>query len=289
MRVGSGPYTVPISIAGASRLSTLTISITFNPALVRVRNVQEGTFMRQGGVTSAFTPRIDAANGRVDIAIARQELDVLARSLKLTRATRYVSLVELSGIAVRDRERGDDGTRRHTGGGFELEPWDWAYYSEKLRRAEYAYDESQLRPYFELDAVIERGVFFAAHELYGITLTERADLPTYHPDVRVFEVHDADGELLAIFLGDYYARPSKRGGAWASSYVSQSHLFGEKPVVANHLNIPKPVAATGAPASTPPAARSSRLKCMTFSASRPFIPRSESIPWPASGPAARRR
>ncbi len=128
------------------------------------------------------------------------------------------------------------------GGGFELEPWDWAYYSEKLRRAEYAYDESQLRPYFELGTVLERGVFFAANELYGITFHERTDLPTYHPDVRVFEVHDEDGELLALFLGDFYARPSKRGGAWASSYVSQSHLFGEKPVVANHLNIPKPVA-----------------------------------------------
>ncbi|MGE0161363.1 MAG: M3 family metallopeptidase [Gemmatimonadales bacterium] len=128
------------------------------------------------------------------------------------------------------------------GGGFELEPWDWAYYSEKLRRAEYAYDESQLKPYFELDAVLERGVFFAATRLFGITFHERTDLPVYHPDVRVWEVHDADGSLLAIFLGDYYARPSKRGGAWASSYVSQSRLLGEKPVVANHLNIPKPVA-----------------------------------------------
>jgi len=127
------------------------------------------------------------------------------------------------------------------GGDFELAPWDWAYYSEKLRRAEFAYDESQLRPYFELDAVIQRGVFFAATQLYGITFRERTDLPTYHPDVRVFEVHDVDGELLAIFLGDYYARPSKRGGAWASSYVAQSHLLDEKPVVANHINIPKPV------------------------------------------------
>jgi peptidyl-dipeptidase Dcp len=127
------------------------------------------------------------------------------------------------------------------GGNFELEPWDWAYYSERLRRAEYSYDESQLRPYFELSTVLEQGVFFAATELFGITFHERTDLPTYHPDVRVFEVHDADGELLAIFLGDFYARPSKRGGAWASSYVSQSHLLGEKPVVANHLNIPKPV------------------------------------------------
>jgi peptidyl-dipeptidase Dcp len=126
------------------------------------------------------------------------------------------------------------------GGDFELEPWDWAYYTEKVRRAEYAFDESALRPYFEIGTVLEQGVFFAANRLYGLTFQERMDLPTYHPTVRVFEVHDRDGELLALFLADHYARPSKRGGAWASSYVSQSHLLGEKAVVANHLNIPEP-------------------------------------------------
>ncbi len=125
-------------------------------------------------------------------------------------------------------------------GGFALEPWDWAYYAERVRRAEFAYDESELRPYFEMKAVLERGVFFAATRLYGITFHERADLPTYHPDVRAYEVRDSNGELMAIFLADYYARPSKRGGAWASSYVAQSRLLDEKPVVANHLNIPKP-------------------------------------------------
>ena len=123
---------------------------------------------------------------------------------------------------------------------FRLAPWDWAFYTEKLRRAEYAFDESALRPYFEIGTVLEQGVFFAANRLYGLTFHERTDLPTYHPTVRVFEVHDEDGELLALFLADYYARPSKRGGAWASSYVSQSHLLGEKPVVANHLNVPEP-------------------------------------------------
>lgn len=126
------------------------------------------------------------------------------------------------------------------GGGFTLAAWDWAYYAEKVRRAEYAYDESELQPYFEMGTVLERGVFYAANRLYGITFHERTDLPTYHPDVRVFEVHDADGELLALFLADYYARPSKRGGAWSSSYVSQSGLSGQRAVVANHLNIPEP-------------------------------------------------
>ena len=125
-------------------------------------------------------------------------------------------------------------------GGFQLASWDWAYYSEKVRQARYAFDESQIRPYFELNHVLHDGVFYAATKLYGITFKERHDLPVYQPDVRVFEVSDADGKPLALFLADYYARPSKRGGAWMNSYVQQSDLLGFKPVVANHLNIPKP-------------------------------------------------
>jgi peptidyl-dipeptidase Dcp len=126
------------------------------------------------------------------------------------------------------------------GGDFELAAWDWAYYSEKVRQARYDFDESQLRPYFEIDNVLQNGLFFAAHKLYGLTFRERPDLPVYHPDVRVFEVHDEDGELLALYLTDHYSRPTKRGGAWASSYVRQSHLTGSRPVLANHLNVPKP-------------------------------------------------
>lgn len=125
-------------------------------------------------------------------------------------------------------------------GGFEIASWDWPFYSEKVRKARYAFDESELRPYYELNHVILDGVFFAAGKLYGLTFKERHDIPVYQPDVRVFEVYDRDGKPLAIFIGDYYARPSKRGGAWMNSYVEQSELFGTKPVVANHLNIPKP-------------------------------------------------
>ncbi|MDQ2702660.1 MAG: M3 family metallopeptidase [Pseudomonadota bacterium] len=123
---------------------------------------------------------------------------------------------------------------------FQLEPWDWAYYSEKVRQAKYAFDESQLKPYLELDRVLVDGVFHAATQLYGITFKERTDLPVYHEDVRVFDVFDKDGKQLAIFLADMYARPSKRGGAWMNSYVDQSGLTGYLPVIANHLNIPKP-------------------------------------------------
>jgi peptidyl-dipeptidase Dcp len=125
-------------------------------------------------------------------------------------------------------------------GGFQIASWDWPFYSEKVRKARYAFDESELRPYYELNHVILEGVFFAAGKLYGLTFKERHDIPVYHPDVRVFEVYDRDGKPLALFLGDYYARPSKRGGAWMNAYVQQSDLFASKPVVANHLNIPKP-------------------------------------------------
>ena len=127
-------------------------------------------------------------------------------------------------------------------GGFQLASWDWAYYSEKLRRSRYAFDEAQIKPYFELNHVLVDGVFYAATQLYGITFKERHDLPVYQPDVRVFDVTDKDGKQLAIFMADYYARPSKRGGAWMNEYVDQSQLLGMKPVVANHLNIPKPEA-----------------------------------------------
>jgi peptidyl-dipeptidase Dcp len=123
---------------------------------------------------------------------------------------------------------------------FELQPWDWAFYSEKLRTARFDFDQAQVKPYFELDHVLRAGVFHVAQELYGLDFRERRDLPVYHPDVRVFEVFDADGTPLALFLGDYFARDNKQGGAWMNNFVRQSKLFGLKPVVANNTNIPKP-------------------------------------------------
>jgi peptidyl-dipeptidase Dcp len=105
-------------------------------------------------------------------------------------------------------------------GGFTLQPWDWQYYVEQVRGADYAFDESQVRPYFELEGVLRDGVLFAATRLCGITFKERRDLPVYHPDVRVFEVFDRDGSGLGLFYADYFARPAKRGGAWTNSLVS---------------------------------------------------------------------
>ncbi|QBE67268.1 M3 family peptidase [Pseudoduganella lutea] len=119
---------------------------------------------------------------------------------------------------------------------------DWDFYTDKVRAQRFAFDEKQLKPYFELNSVLVNGVFHAATKLYGITFKERKDLPVYDPDVRVFDVIDADGKPLAIFLADLYARPNKQGGAWMNEYVSQSSLLGEKPVVGNHQSIPKPPA-----------------------------------------------
>ena len=123
---------------------------------------------------------------------------------------------------------------------FKLQPWDWSFYAEQLRKARYDFDQATVAPYFELDHVLKDGVFYAAHQLYGLTFKERKDLPVYQQDVRVFEVFDADGKPLALFIGDYFARDNKQGGAWMNEYVGQSQLLGRKAVVANHLNIPTP-------------------------------------------------
>jgi peptidyl-dipeptidase Dcp len=123
---------------------------------------------------------------------------------------------------------------------FKVAAWDWDFYAEQVRKQKYAYDESQVRPYFEMDRVLRDGVLFAAQELFGLKFKERKDLPTYQKDVRVFEVFDANGAQHGLFVVDWYARSNKRGGAWMNSFVEQSRLLGTKPVVVNNLNIPKP-------------------------------------------------
>ena len=127
-------------------------------------------------------------------------------------------------------------------GGFRLGPADWELYAEKVRKADYDIDQAQVKPYFPLDRVLQEGVFYAAHQMYGLTFKERKDLPVYHPDVRVFEVVDADGKSLALYYGDYFQRSNKSGGAWDDSFVDQSSLLGTHPVIVNVLNFPKPPA-----------------------------------------------
>jgi peptidyl-dipeptidase Dcp len=127
-------------------------------------------------------------------------------------------------------------------GGFKLAPWDYQYYAEQVRKAKYALDESQIKPYFELNRVLQDGVFFAANKLYGLTFRERKDIPVYHPDVRVFEVFDVDGKPLALFYADYFKRDEKGGGAWMDNFVDQNAITGTKPVIFNVANFTKPAA-----------------------------------------------
>lgn len=129
-----------------------------------------------------------------------------------------------------------------SGENYTLESWDWALYTEAVRMEKYNLDTSAMRPYFELERVLQDGVFFAANKLFGISFKERKDIVTYHPDARAFEVFNEDGSKLALFIGDFYTRDSKRGGAWMNNLVDQNHLLGQLPVVVNNLNVPKPPA-----------------------------------------------
>ncbi|HET7267769.1 MAG TPA: peptidyl-dipeptidase Dcp [Oleiagrimonas sp.] len=129
---------------------------------------------------------------------------------------------------------------------FELKPWDWQYYTQKVKKAKYGIDQDKIKQYFELDNVLKNGVFYAAHELYGLSFKERHDIPVYQKDVRVFEVFDADGKPLGLFYADYFKRANKNGGAWMSNLVTQSKLLNQKPVIYNVANFTKP--APGHPA-----------------------------------------
>jgi peptidyl-dipeptidase Dcp len=127
-------------------------------------------------------------------------------------------------------------------GGFKLQPWDWNFYSDQVRKAKFNLEEAQTKPYFELNSVLVNGVFYAANRLYGLTFKRRTDIPVYDPDVMVYEVFDADGKPLALWYGDYFKRDSKNGGAWMDVFVNQSKLLGELPVVYNVANFTKPAA-----------------------------------------------
>lgn len=125
-------------------------------------------------------------------------------------------------------------------GGFKVEPWDWNFYAEQVRKAKFDLDENQIKPYFEVTTVLEKGVFYAAEKFYGLTFKKRTDLPVYHPDVVTYEVFDHDGKSIAIYYLDFYTRDSKNGGAWMSNFVEQSYLLGTKPVIVNCYNYQKP-------------------------------------------------
>jgi peptidyl-dipeptidase Dcp len=157
----------------------------------------------------------------------------------------HAMLRKIAPAAVRNaRAEGADiqAMIKASGEEFELASWDWDFYTEKVRKAKHNIDSSAMRPYFELERVLHDGVFFAANKLFGISFKERPDLVTYHPEARAFEVFNEDGSKLGLFIGDFYTRDSKRGGAWMNNLVDQNFLFGQLPVVCNNLNIPKPAA-----------------------------------------------
>ena len=157
-------------------------------------------------------------------------------------ALEFLAALRGPAMAKTLRERADIQARADSEGGAKVEAWDWNFYAEQVRKARYDLDDAEVKPYFELGNVLVKGVFHAATQLYGITFTERRDIPVYHPDVRVFEVRDAAGKPLALFYCDYFKRDNKNGGAWMSTFVEQSALLGTRPVVYNVANLPKPAA-----------------------------------------------
>ncbi|MFM1951580.1 MAG: hypothetical protein RJA33_374 [Actinomycetota bacterium] len=154
----------------------------------------------------------------------------------------HAMLRQIAPAAVRNAKAEAADLQKMIGDEFELQSWDWDLYTEKVRLAKYDIDTAAMRPYFELERVLRDGIFFAANKLFGISFVERKDLVTYHPEARAFEVLNEDGSKLGLFIGDFYTRDSKRGGAWMNNLVDQNHLFGQLPVVVNNLNIPKPPA-----------------------------------------------
>jgi peptidyl-dipeptidase Dcp len=152
----------------------------------------------------------------------------------------HAMLRKIAPAAVRNAKAEAEDLKKSAG--TDIQSWDWGFYTEQVRLEKYNIDTSKMRPYFELESVLTKGIFFAANKLFGITFKERPDLVTYHPEARAFEVSNEDGTKLGLFIGDFYTRDSKRGGAWMNSLVDQNFLFNQLPVVVNNLNIPKPPA-----------------------------------------------
>ncbi|MFC5379949.1 M3 family metallopeptidase [Aquipuribacter nitratireducens] len=204
-------------------------TVDTRPVLVRMAALRAERAALFGHATHADYVLDDQTAGSLPAV-----LDVLAGMCPTAAANARAEAAELEELLHADGHEGP------------LQPWDHAYYAERLRSARFAVDAAELRPYLRLDRVVVDGVLHAAGRLYGLSFTERPDLPTYHPDVQTFEVHDVDGRGIGLFVADWFARPTKRGGAWMTTFVDQSHLLGHRPVVTVCLNVPRPGA--GAPA-----------------------------------------
>lgn len=227
---------------------------TRQPLLVKLRNRELRRRVHEASVTRASSGEHD--NGPVAVRIARLRAErarllgfdthadlVLADQTARTTEAVDAMLASMVPASVANAEAEAavlaEAAARD---GVELAPWDWAFYSEQVRADRYAVDTAALLPYFELDRVLTDGVFHAAELLYGFRFTPRPDLTGYQPDVRVWEVSDADGTEVGLYLGDFFAREGKRGGAWMNSFVTQSRLLGTSPVVVNNVNVSRPPA-----------------------------------------------
>lgn len=242
-RALAGKFVIPlVNTSSQPALASLKVRAT-RERLMKAsleRGIKGGQFDTRQQVLRLAQLRAERAAllGYKNFAAYSQELETVGNPDAANKL-----LTDLAGPAVANAKKEAAEIQKvidHEHGGFAVASWDWPMYQDKVRAATYNFDESQLRPYLELNRVLIDGVFFAATREFGITFKERTDLPVYDPDVRVFDVIDADGKPLAIFLFDPYARANKQGGAWMNEYVSQSHLLGQRPVIGNHLNIPKP-------------------------------------------------
>ncbi|MPY21711.1 M3 family metallopeptidase [Shewanella psychropiezotolerans] len=229
------------------------VNTTRQPILAKLNNRE----LRQK-IWQASTNRVMDTNGPLAIKLAQLRADkaallgypnwaayTLADQMAKTPDAVFAILDDLVPKAIaKTRAEAEDIREEMTreGANFELQPWDWAFYAEKVRQQKYSLDENQIKPYFEFNRVLKDGLFYAMNRLYGIEIKPRTDLPVWQEDVMAFEVFNQDGSSIGIFYLDPYARPGKNGGAWMDEFVTQSGLLGTHPVVYNALNIPKPAA-----------------------------------------------
>ncbi|RYU11202.1 M3 family metallopeptidase [Nocardioides iriomotensis] len=233
------------------------LSPTIQPALASLRNRETRRRLHQAATTRGMRGGDhDTRSLIVEIAALRAERAGLfghpdhasyvvedQTAGTTTAVTGMLDAMAAPAMANLDDERAAiEAAMRADGIDGPVEPWDWTYYAGRVKAATFDVDPQELRPYFSLERVLHDGVFLAAERLYGLTFTERPDLPGYAPDVRTYEVFDHDGSTLGLFVCDWFARPTKRGGAWMDEFVTQSHLLDEKPVVVVCLNVPKPAA-----------------------------------------------
>ena len=232
------------------------VNFTGHPLLASLKNrgvreqimknsLAKGIRNNQNDTRETFTKMVKLRAERAQLFGCASHSEYVIKEQTATHPDRvHEMLRKIAPAAVRNakREAQDIQSMISSSDNHDLKSWDWDFYTEQVRIQKYSLDTAQMKPYFELERVLKDGVFFAAGKLFGITFKERSDLVTYHSEARAFEVFNEDGSPLGLYIGDFYTRDSKRGGAWMNSLVDQNHLLGQLPVVVNNMNIPKPPA-----------------------------------------------